>query len=130
MLRRLEGPDPGRTGGLLAAGFSYDGATRTGQLAELPGLMEGYGDLRRLGSAALELCLVADGTLDAFYERGLNEHDFAAGALIAEEAGAVVRRPALTPVLDGGPSDAERLAAVTAAGPPAFMARHGIGKHP
>jgi myo-inositol-1(or 4)-monophosphatase len=122
-VRRLEAPDEDRTGLLLATGFSYDGATRAGQLSELPGLMEGYGDLRRLGSAALELCLVADGTLDAFYERGLHEHDFAAGALIAEEAGAVVHRPALNPVLEGGPADAERLAAVTAAGPQEFIDR-------
>ena len=48
---------------------------------------------------------------------GLNEHDFAAGALIAEEAGCWVRRPRLTSVLDGGPSDDERLAAWTCAGP-------------
>ncbi len=123
MLRRLEGPEPDRPGRLLATGFSYDGPTRAGQLSELPGLMEGYGDLRRLGSAAVELCLVADGTLDAFYERGLNEHDFAAGALIAEEAGAAVLRPALTSVLDGGPADADRLTAVTAAGPATFIER-------
>lgn len=78
--------------------------------------MEGFADVRRLGSAALDLCLVADGTHDAFGERGLNEHDFSAGALIAEEAGCWVRRPRLTSPLDGGPSDEERLAAWTCAG--------------
>jgi hypothetical protein len=57
--------------------------------------MDGFADVRRLGSAALDLCLVADGTFDAYGERGLNEHDFAAGALIAEEAGCWVRRPRL-----------------------------------
>ena len=78
--------------------------------------MDGFADMRRLGSAALDLCLVADGTHDAYGERGLNEHDFAAGALIAEEAGCWVRRPRLTSPLAGGPSDDERLAAWTCAG--------------
>ncbi len=59
---------------------------------------------------------MADGTHDAYGERGLNEHDFAAGALIAEEAGCWVRRPRLTSPLAGGPSDDERLAAWTCAG--------------
>jgi myo-inositol-1(or 4)-monophosphatase len=49
-------------------------------------------------------------TVDAYGERGLNEHDFAAGALVAEEAGCWVRRPRLTSPLEGGPSaDDERL---------------------
>ena len=113
----LNGPVPGRTGQILATGFSYDPSVRAEQASGLAGLMEGFADVRRLGSAALDLCLVADGTHDAYGERGLNEHDFAAGALIAEEAGCWVRRPRLTSVLDGGPSDEERLAAWTCAGP-------------
>lgn len=113
----LNGPVPGRSGQILATGFNYDPAVRAEQAEGLAGLMEGFADVRRLGSAALDLCLVADGTHDAFGERGLNEHDFAAGALIAEEAGCWVRRPRLTSVLHGGPSDAERLAAWTCAGP-------------
>ncbi|MGV0111868.1 inositol monophosphatase family protein [Arthrobacter sp. CP30] len=119
-VRRLSGPIAGR-GGLLATGFSYDPSTRSDQVRELADLLDGFGDLRRLGSAALDLCLVADGTLDAFVERGLNEHDYAAGALIAAEAGVAVRRPDLTPMLDGGPGDAERLGAVTVAGPEDFV---------
>jgi myo-inositol-1(or 4)-monophosphatase len=114
---RLNGPLPGRTGQLLATGFSYDPGVRAEQAAGLGALMDGFADVRRLGSAALDLCLVADGTHDAFGERGLNEHDFAAGALIAEEAGCWVRRPRLASVLDGGPSAADRLAAWTCAGP-------------
>jgi myo-inositol-1(or 4)-monophosphatase len=45
---------------------------------------------RRFGSAALDLCLVADGQVDAFWEQELNLYDVAAGALIAREAGATV----------------------------------------
>ncbi|MET4096064.1 inositol monophosphatase family protein [Arthrobacter sp. UYCu712] len=113
---QLFGPVPGRRGQILATGFSYDPAVRAEQAGVLGGLMDGFADVRRLGSAALDLCLVADGTHDAFGERGLNEHDFAAGALIAEEAGCWVRRPRLTSPLAGGPSDVERLSAWTCAG--------------
>lgn len=127
-VRRLTGPTADR-GRLLATGFSYDAATRSAQVGELGALLDGFGDVRRLGSAALDLCMVADGTLDAFVERGLNEYDLAAGALIAEEAGVVVHRPDLTPMLDGGPSEAERLAAVTAAGSAAFVALQTTGRH-
>ena len=47
-------------------------------------------DIRRVGSAALDLCALAAGRLDAYYERGLNPWDHAAGALIAREAGAQI----------------------------------------
>ncbi len=114
-LTRLQGPVPGRKGQILATGFNYDPQVRSEQAAQFAELLEGFADVRRLGSAALDLCLVADGTHDAFGERGLNEHDFAAGALIAEEAGCWVRRPRLTSPLDGGPSDQERLDAWTCA---------------
>jgi myo-inositol-1(or 4)-monophosphatase len=114
-LTRLEGPVPGRKGQILATGFNYDPLVRSEQAAQFAGLLEGFADVRRLGSAALDLCMVADGTHDAFGERGLNEHDFSAGALIAEEAGCWVRRPRLTSPLDGGPTDEERLDAWTCA---------------
>ncbi|NUS35440.1 MAG: inositol monophosphatase [Pseudarthrobacter sp.] len=112
---RLEGPVSGRKGQILATGFSYDPDVRAEQASALAGLMDGFADVRRLGSAALDLCMVADGTHDAYGERGLNEHDFSAGALIAEEAGCWVRRPRLTSPLEGGPSDGERLDAWTCA---------------
>ena len=51
-------------------------------------------DVRRIGSAALDLCMVAAGRLDAYYEHGLQLWDRAAGALIAAEAGARVVQPA------------------------------------
>jgi myo-inositol-1(or 4)-monophosphatase len=47
-------------------------------------------DIRRIGSAALDLCSIAAGRLDGYYERGLNPWDHAAGALVAREAGARV----------------------------------------
>jgi myo-inositol-1(or 4)-monophosphatase len=112
---RLEGPVAGRKGQILATGFSYDPGVRGQQAAALGGLMDGFADVRRLGSAALDLCMVADGTIDAFGERGLNEHDFSAGTLIAEEAGCWVRRPRLASPLRGGPKDGDRLAAWTCA---------------
>jgi len=112
---RLEGPVPGRKGQILATGFNYDPQVRSEQAAQFAELLKDFADVRRLGSAALDLCLVADGTHDAFGERGLNEHDFSAGALIAEEAGCWVRRPRLTSPLDGGPTDQERLDAWTCA---------------
>lgn len=127
--RQLDGPTPGRDSAgsaLLATGFSYDPSVRSEQARFLPGLMEGFGDMRRLGSAALDLCLVADGTHDAYGERGLNEHDFAAGALIAEEAGCWVRRPQLRSPLDGGPTDTERLVAWTCAGGIEFSGRFPV----
>jgi myo-inositol-1(or 4)-monophosphatase len=91
---RLHGPVLGRSGRLLASGFGYAGARRDFQLRSLAALLPHFGDVRRIGSAALDLCMVADGTLDAYAEFGIQEHDWSAGALIAEEAGVPVRRPA------------------------------------
>ena len=52
-------------------------------------------DVRRIGSCALDLCMVAAGHLDAYYEDGVHVWDWAAGALIAAEAGATLRLPAV-----------------------------------
>ncbi|MFM9034623.1 MAG: inositol monophosphatase family protein [Mycobacterium sp.] len=79
---------------LLGTGFGYSPPRRAAQAALLAKLMPEVRDLRRLGSAALDLCMVAAGRLDAHYEHGLHEWDWAAGALIASEAGAVVLLPA------------------------------------
>ncbi len=54
------------------------------------------GDIRRFGSAALDLCWLAAGRVDAFYEEGLNLWDYAAGSLIVSEAGGTVRTVNLT----------------------------------
>lgn len=91
---QLTGPVPGRSGRLLATGFGYDPARRALQVRALAALLPAFGDVRRIGSAALDLCMVADGTLDAYAEFGTQEYDWAAGALVAEEAGVAVTRPA------------------------------------
>lgn len=78
---------------LLGTGFGYAPVRRAAQAALLAELLPMVRDVRRLGSAALDLCMVAAGRLDAHYEHGLNEWDWAAGALIAAEAGAVVVLP-------------------------------------
>jgi myo-inositol-1(or 4)-monophosphatase len=77
---------------LLATGFQYRAEVRAGQAATLARVLPHVRDVRRGGSAALDLCWLADGRLDLYYEGGLAEWDFAAGALIAAEAGATVRR--------------------------------------
>lgn len=75
---------------LVGTGFSYDASVRAEQGAVAAALLPRVRDIRRCGSAALDLCMVATGRLDAYYERGLKPWDHAAGALVAAEAGAVV----------------------------------------
>ncbi|MDO3649002.1 inositol monophosphatase family protein [Nocardia mangyaensis] len=81
---------------LVATGFAYGRDRRTQQAAVLTRVLPEIRDIRRLGAAAMDLCHVAAGRLDAYYEHGLNAWDWAAGALIAAEAGAVVRVPPVT----------------------------------
>lgn len=90
---RLSGPAGGAAPRVLGTGLSYDTPTRAAQLVDLGAFMRHFDDMRSVGSAALGLCAVADGSVDAFLESDLYEFDWAAGALIAEEAGAVVERP-------------------------------------
>src|SRR5690606_6990821 len=90
---RITGPDPDSQTILFGTGFSYDPESRAKQYAALPKLMEQFTDLRSVGSAALGLCLAAEGAVDAFVESDLYEFDWAAGAVIAEEAGLIVHRP-------------------------------------
>lgn len=78
---------------LIGTGFSYRSERRARQAAMVAGMLPKIRDLRRAGSAALDLCSVASGWLDGFAEHGLRRWDWAAGALIAAEAGAVVRLP-------------------------------------
>jgi myo-inositol-1(or 4)-monophosphatase len=75
---------------LVATGFGYDGRRRAAQARILPGLLPAVRDIRRLGAGALDLCGVAAGRVDAYYEQGLSPWDLSAGRLIATEAGARV----------------------------------------
>jgi len=75
---------------LVATGFAYDVDARPAQLAQLSELLTRIRDIRRNGAAAVDLCHVAMGALDGYFEKGLQEWDLAAGSLIASEAGAKV----------------------------------------
>lgn len=92
---------------LVGTGFSYDPATRRQQATAVADLIERVRDIRRLGSAAFDLCMVACGRLDVYFERGLNSWDAAAGELIAREAGAI------TSDFRGGPARPAELLATT-----------------
>jgi myo-inositol-1(or 4)-monophosphatase len=72
---------------LVATGFGYEPDVRRGQAELLLRLLPHVRDVRRAGAAALDLCHVAAGRLDGYYERGINHWDWAAGALIVAEAG-------------------------------------------
>lgn len=78
---------------LLGTGFAYDPQRRREQAATLLEVLPQVRDVRRIGSCALDLCMVAAGQLDAYYEDGVNVWDWAAGALIAAEAGAHLQLP-------------------------------------
>ena len=78
---------------LVGTGFGYAARRRAEQAALLARILPVVRDVRRIGSAALDLCLVAAGRLDAHYEHGLHVWDWAAAALIATEAGAVLVLP-------------------------------------
>ncbi|BEP13726.1 inositol monophosphatase family protein [Acidothermaceae bacterium B102] len=75
---------------LVCTGFGYAAARRTRQAEILLQVIPHVRDIRRMGAASLDLCAVAAGRADGYYERGLNPWDVAAGVLIAQEAGAVV----------------------------------------
>lgn len=75
---------------LVATGFGYDAGFRAAQAEVLRAVLPQVRDIRRAGSAALDLCSVAAGRVDAYYEAGMHPWDWAAGAVIAREAGAHV----------------------------------------
>jgi myo-inositol-1(or 4)-monophosphatase len=79
---------------MIGTGFAYSPLRRARQAAFLGGMLPRVRDLRRSGSSALDVCSVAAGWLDAYLEHGPSWWDWAASALIAREAGAVVRVPA------------------------------------
>jgi myo-inositol-1(or 4)-monophosphatase len=86
------------TQALVGTGFNYSPANRVIQANRFPRFIDKIRDVRRLGSASLDLCFVACGRYDAYFEEHLYPWDLAAGALIATEAGAHVE------VLADGPT--------------------------
>lgn len=76
---------------LVATGFAYDSMVRGEQGLLAAALLPLIRDLRRQGTASLDLCFVASGRYNAYFERTLSPWDYAAGALIATEAGATVK---------------------------------------
>jgi myo-inositol-1(or 4)-monophosphatase len=104
---------------LVATGFGYDAEVRAYQAAVVGKLLPQVRDIRRFGSAALDLAWTAAGRHDAYYERGLNAWDLAAGELLCRRAGLAVRSlepapPAADGVLVAPASVIEALAAIVA----------------
>jgi myo-inositol-1(or 4)-monophosphatase len=83
-------PPPPLSQRLVGTGFNYVEDVRIKQTVAVSALLHEVRDVRRMGSAALDLCSVAAGRVDAFVEEGLNLWDVAAGGLVATEAGAVL----------------------------------------
>jgi myo-inositol-1(or 4)-monophosphatase len=104
-VRRAESLDMAMVG----TGFNYDANVRARQADVLMRLLPRVRDIRRVGAAALDLCWCAYGRFDAYYERGLNAWDVAAGGLIASRAGLEVR--------DLAAADGEPAGTVAAPGP-------------
>jgi myo-inositol-1(or 4)-monophosphatase len=75
---------------LVATGFSYRPEIRALQAAAVARLLPVVRDVRRMGSSAVDICRVADGSYDAYVEEGLHAWDYSAAALVAEGAGARV----------------------------------------
>lgn len=78
---------------LVGTGFGYDQRLRTNQASVIAALLPAIRDIRRFGSAAADICAVAAGQLDAYFEVGLNSWDYSAATVIAREAGASVVGP-------------------------------------
>jgi myo-inositol-1(or 4)-monophosphatase len=102
---------------LVGTGFGYEARRREVQALLLPDLLPNVRDIRRLGAGSLDLCGVAAGRLDAYFEQGLSPWDLSAGGLIAVEAGAVVSG------LRGRPAGWEL---VVASAPGVFEALHAL----
>ncbi len=102
---------------LVATGFSYQVERRRLQAARVGALLPRVRDLRRLGAAAPDLCYVAAGRVDVYFEQWLGAWDLAAGLLIAQEAGC------RTGSLDGGPA---RPDSVIAANPALYPLIHAL----
>jgi myo-inositol-1(or 4)-monophosphatase len=102
---------------LVATGFGYAAQRRAAQAAVLARVLPRVRDIRRFGAAALDLCAAAEGSLDAYYERGPHLWDWAAGGIVATEAGLRLGG------LHGRP---ESVDLVVAAPPPLFDHLHDL----
>jgi len=102
---------------LVATGFGYDARRRAAQARLLPHLLPAVRDIRREGAGALDLCSVAAGRVDAYFEQGLSPWDLCAGGLIAREAGARI---------EGLRGNAAGSDLVLAAGPGVFAELHDL----
>ena len=107
-------------GSLVGTGFAYDAGVRARQGVAVARLLPLVRDIRRHGAASLDLCAVAAGRLDAYYEAGLNPWDHAAAWIVVEEAGLVVRGPGGGPpvrelTLAGRPDILDALEAIVSA---------------
>jgi myo-inositol-1(or 4)-monophosphatase len=111
---RISGEDD-LASALVGTGFGYLASRRAQQATVLPHLLPAVRDIRRNGVASLDLCWVACGRLDAYFEAGGQPWDVAAGLLIAAEAGAVARG------LDGGAVTPESVMVATPGVAPAFF---------
>ena len=99
--------------GLIGTGFSYDARVRAEQAEVIGRVLPQCRDIRCMGSAALNLCWVACGRLDGYFERDLKPYDHAAGALIAAEGGALVAPPTETdPIIATAPRIHDELTAL------------------
>jgi myo-inositol-1(or 4)-monophosphatase len=87
---------------MVATGFGYDAEVRAQQGALVARLLPHVRDIRRLGSAALDLAWTAGGRYDAYFERGVKHWDVASGALLCSCAGLAVRTLSPMPPAEGG----------------------------
>ena len=107
---------------LIATGFGYSVERRTEQAEVVARMIPRVRDIRRIGSCAYDLCLVASGRIDGYYERGIQPWDYAAAALIASEAGADLlgKDPSTPPgeplLIAGNPALAQEIHSVIAGG--------------
>ncbi len=104
-------PAPAFEQALIGTGFGYVTERRVAQAEVVRAVVPRVRDIRRAGSAAIDLCDVGCGRLDGYFERGLNPWDFAAGAFFAREAGA----------LTGGRPGLEASGELTVAAPPGLF---------
>ena len=120
---RLAGPGTTElAAAVVGTGFGYDAAHRGRQAEVLVRLLPRMADLRRFGAASLEICNVAAGRLDGFFEAALNPWDYAAASIVATEAGCV------TSGLHGRPGSAQLFAVAGRGLAEAFFAElEGVG---